>query len=198
MVGKKYEAGGIAKDGAKMVTGRVVRAGAEVHASSSAAATAPATTACAAARSIRASCGCGRTRASRVMGGEQAATRARDGPPRRDRGEGRHVERRRGGGRSRRRSATQYEREGHPYYASARLWDDGVIDPADTRRVLAPRRFPPRSTGRSRRRDSAYSGCRSAWPEKAPRPKRSRRTRASESFGTIEVAERNDDRARRR
>jgi 3-methylcrotonyl-CoA carboxylase beta subunit len=31
----------------------------------------------------------------------------------------------------------QYEREGHPYYASARLWDDGVIDPADTRRVLA-------------------------------------------------------------
>jgi len=31
----------------------------------------------------------------------------------------------------------QYERQGHPYYASARLWDDGVIDPADTRRVLA-------------------------------------------------------------
>ena len=32
---------------------------------------------------------------------------------------------------------TQYERQGHPYYASARLWDDGVIDPVDTRRVLA-------------------------------------------------------------
>ena len=30
----------------------------------------------------------------------------------------------------------QYEHQGHPYYASARLWDDGVIDPADTRRVL--------------------------------------------------------------
>lgn len=30
----------------------------------------------------------------------------------------------------------QYESQGHPYYASARLWDDGVIDPADTRRVL--------------------------------------------------------------
>ena len=30
----------------------------------------------------------------------------------------------------------QYERQGHPYYASARLWDDGVIDPLDTRRVL--------------------------------------------------------------
>ncbi len=31
----------------------------------------------------------------------------------------------------------QYEVQGHPYYATARLWDDGVIDPADTRRVLA-------------------------------------------------------------
>jgi 3-methylcrotonyl-CoA carboxylase beta subunit len=30
----------------------------------------------------------------------------------------------------------RYEQQGHPYYASARLWDDGVIDPADTRRVL--------------------------------------------------------------
>ena len=31
----------------------------------------------------------------------------------------------------------QYEREGNPYYATARLWDDGIIDPADTRRELA-------------------------------------------------------------
>ena len=30
----------------------------------------------------------------------------------------------------------QYERQGHPYYASARLWDDGVIDPLETRRML--------------------------------------------------------------
>jgi 3-methylcrotonyl-CoA carboxylase beta subunit len=30
----------------------------------------------------------------------------------------------------------QYERQGHPYYATARLWDDGVIDPRDTRRVV--------------------------------------------------------------
>jgi 3-methylcrotonyl-CoA carboxylase beta subunit len=30
----------------------------------------------------------------------------------------------------------QYETQGHPYYATARLWDDGVIDPAQTRRVL--------------------------------------------------------------
>ena len=30
----------------------------------------------------------------------------------------------------------QYEAQGHPYYASARLWDDGIIDPVDTRRIL--------------------------------------------------------------
>jgi 3-methylcrotonyl-CoA carboxylase beta subunit len=30
----------------------------------------------------------------------------------------------------------QYETQGHPYYASARLWDDGIIDPAETRLVL--------------------------------------------------------------
>ena len=30
----------------------------------------------------------------------------------------------------------QYDLQGHPYYASARLWDDGIIDPADTRKVL--------------------------------------------------------------
>src|ERR1700728_1834179 len=30
----------------------------------------------------------------------------------------------------------QYERQGHPYYASARLWDDGIIAPVDTRRIL--------------------------------------------------------------
>jgi 3-methylcrotonyl-CoA carboxylase beta subunit len=31
----------------------------------------------------------------------------------------------------------QYETQGHPYYASARLWDDGIIDPVDTRMTLA-------------------------------------------------------------
>jgi 3-methylcrotonyl-CoA carboxylase beta subunit len=30
----------------------------------------------------------------------------------------------------------QYETQGHPYYASARLWDDGIIDPAETRTIL--------------------------------------------------------------
>ena len=49
----------------------------------------------------------------------------------------------------------QYERQGHPYYATARLWDDGVIDPRDTRDVLglalsAPRRRAAR--GRRLRR----------------------------------------------
>jgi 3-methylcrotonyl-CoA carboxylase beta subunit len=70
-----------------------------------------------------------------VMGGEQAASvlatvRATASRPRA------------ASGRPPRKSASapireQYERQGHPYYASARLWDDGVIDPADTRRVLA-------------------------------------------------------------
>jgi 3-methylcrotonyl-CoA carboxylase beta subunit len=32
---------------------------------------------------------------------------------------------------------TQYDKQGHPYYSSARLWDDGIIDPAETRTVLA-------------------------------------------------------------
>ena len=31
----------------------------------------------------------------------------------------------------------KYDREGNPYYSTARLWDDGIIDPLDTRRVLA-------------------------------------------------------------
>ncbi|MFN8419390.1 MAG: carboxyl transferase domain-containing protein [Anaerolineae bacterium] len=31
----------------------------------------------------------------------------------------------------------KYEREGSPYYSTARLWDDGILDPAETRRVLA-------------------------------------------------------------
>ena len=31
----------------------------------------------------------------------------------------------------------QYERQGNPYYSSARLWDDGIIDPVDTRHVLS-------------------------------------------------------------
>ena len=45
----------------------------------------------------------------------------------------------------------KYEREGNPYYATARLWDDGIIDPAETRTVLAmglaaARYAPPQPT----------------------------------------------------
>lgn len=71
-----------------------------------------------------------------VMGGEQAAsvlaTVKRDG-----------IETRGGSWSAEEEAAfkepirAQYETQGHPYYASARLWDDGVIDPADTRQVLA-------------------------------------------------------------
>ena len=45
----------------------------------------------------------------------------------------------------------QYETQGHPYYSTARLWDDGVIDPKDTRTVLGlgPVRGGQRPAGRS-------------------------------------------------
>jgi 3-methylcrotonyl-CoA carboxylase beta subunit len=135
MVGQKYEAGGIAKDGAKMVTA----------------------VACAQVPKITLIIGgsygagnygmCGRAFGPRflftwpnsrisVMGGEQAAsvlaTVRRDG-----------IE-----GRGEKWSADEeakfkapirarYEEEGNPYFATARLWDDGIIAPSDTRRVLA-------------------------------------------------------------
>ena len=73
MVGRKYEAGGIAKDGAKMVTAVSCAQVPKFTVIIGGIASAPAITACAAAPSRRASCGCGRMRASRVMGGEQAA-----------------------------------------------------------------------------------------------------------------------------
>ncbi len=134
MVGKKYEAGGIAKDGAKMVTAvasvKVPKFTVIVGGSFGAGNYAM----------------CGRAYGARflwmwpnarisVMGGEQAANvlatvrgdalqaKGTDWPdaereafmqPLRE----------------------QYEQQGHPYYASARLWDDGIIDPADTRKVL--------------------------------------------------------------
>ena len=71
-----------------------------------------------------------------VMGGEQAAsvlaTVKRDGIE----AEGRQLGAPRRKPRSRRRSASSTKPQGNPYYATARLWDDGIIDPADTRRVL--------------------------------------------------------------
>jgi acetyl-CoA carboxylase carboxyltransferase component len=119
MVGKEYEAGGIAKDGAKLVTA----------------------VACAQVPKFTVIIGgsfgagnygmCGRAYSPRqlwmwpnarisVMGGEQAAnvlaTVGRADPD---------------------EIRAKYEREGNPYYSTARLWDDGIIDPLDTRRVLA-------------------------------------------------------------
>jgi 3-methylcrotonyl-CoA carboxylase beta subunit len=134
MVGKAAEAGGIAKDGAKLVTA----------------------VACAAVPKYTVTIGgsfgagnyamCGRAYAPRllfqwpnartsVMGGEQAAsvlaTIKAD------------ALKRTGGRLSEAEEEEikapireQFERQGHPYYASARLWDDGVIDPLDTRRAL--------------------------------------------------------------
>ena len=134
MVGQKVENAGIAKDGAKMVTA----------------------VACAKVPKFTVVIGgsfgagnyamCGRAYGARmlwtwpnarisVMGGEQAAhvlaTVRRDGMAARgqswpDDEQAAFMDAIRG----------QYEEEGHPYFASARLWDDGVIDPVDTRRVL--------------------------------------------------------------
>lgn len=134
MVGKQFEHGGIAKDGAKMVN-------------AVATASVPKFTVI-----IGGSFGagnyamCGRAYGPRllwtwpnarisVMGGEQAAmvmsTVKQDGMD--ARGET-WVKARKT--RFENQIRRQYEEQGHPYYASARLWDDGVIDPVDTRRTL--------------------------------------------------------------
>jgi 3-methylcrotonyl-CoA carboxylase beta subunit len=135
MVGKKYEAGGIAKDGAKMVMA----------------------VACAKVPKFTVVTGgsfgagnyamCGRSYSPRflwtwpnarisVMGGEQAAnvlaTVKRDGLE--ARGESWSAEEQEAFMAPVR---DQYELEGHPYYATARIWDDGIIAPAQTRRVLS-------------------------------------------------------------
>jgi acetyl-CoA carboxylase carboxyltransferase component len=119
MVGKEYEAGGIAKDGAKMVT---AVACAEV----------PKFTVVMGGSFGAGNYGmCGRAYSPRqlwmwpnarisVMGGEQAAT-VLSTVGRADPDEIR----------------AKYEREGNPYHSTARLWDDGIIDPLDTRKVLA-------------------------------------------------------------
>ncbi|MPY82820.1 MAG: methylcrotonoyl-CoA carboxylase [Actinophytocola sp.] len=134
MVGKAYEAGGIAKHGAKMVTA----------------------VACARVPKLTVIIGgsfgagnysmCGRSYSPRflwmwpnarisVMGGEQAAsvlsTVRRDAIERRgDTWSAEDEESFKAPIRD------QYEHQGHPYYSTARLWDDGVIDPADTRTVV--------------------------------------------------------------
>src|SRR5262249_44173640 len=119
MVGKEYEAGGIARDGAKLVTAVACT---EV----------PKFTVIVGGSFGAGNYGmCGRAYSPRqlwmwpnarisVMGGEQAATvltMVGEADPDEIR--------------------AKYEAEGNPYYSTARLWDDGIIDPLDTRRVLA-------------------------------------------------------------
>jgi 3-methylcrotonyl-CoA carboxylase beta subunit len=134
MVGRKYEAGGIAKDGAKLVT-------------AVASAKVPKFTVLIGGSFGAGNYGmCGRAYGPRmlwmwpnarisVMGGEQAAnvlaTIRRDAM--KAKGEDWSAEEEEA---FKAPIREQYERQGHPYYASARLWDDGVIDPADTRMVL--------------------------------------------------------------
>ncbi|MBA4710687.1 carboxyl transferase domain-containing protein [Aquitalea aquatica] len=132
MVGKKYENGGIAKDGAKLVTA----------------------VACASVPKFTVLIGgsfgagnygmCGRAYSPRmlwmwpnsrisVMGGEQAAGVLAQ-VKKEQLGEGFTAEQEEA---LKAPVREQYERQGHPYYASARLWDDGIIDPAQTRDVLS-------------------------------------------------------------
>ncbi|MGQ2903194.1 MAG: carboxyl transferase domain-containing protein [Neoaquamicrobium sediminum] len=135
MVGRKYEAGGIAKDGAKLVT-------------AVATAQVPKLTVIIGGSFGAGNYGmCGRAYSPRflwmwpnarisVMGGEQAATVLamvkREGYERR--GEDWSAE---DEAKFRKPILMKYEHEGHPLYSSARLWDDGIIDPAKTRDVLA-------------------------------------------------------------
>jgi 3-methylcrotonyl-CoA carboxylase beta subunit len=134
MVGKDYEAGGIAKDGAKLVaavsTARVPKLTVVIGGSYGAGNYGM----CGRAYSPRFLWMWPNARIS-VMGGEQAATvltTIRDDQAA-ARGEPWDPEERRAFGDGLRE---QFERQGNPIYASARLWDDGVIDPRDTRRVL--------------------------------------------------------------
>ncbi|WP_435641431.1 carboxyl transferase domain-containing protein [Micavibrio aeruginosavorus] len=134
MVGQKYESGGIAKDGAKMVTAvscaRVPKFTVIIGGSFGAGNYGM----CGRAFNPRFMWMWPNARIS-VMGGEQAAgvlatvkraAMERDGNTWSAEDEAAF----------KKPVIEQYETEGHPYYASARLWDDGVIDPADTRRIL--------------------------------------------------------------
>jgi 3-methylcrotonyl-CoA carboxylase beta subunit len=134
MVGRKYENGGIASDGAKMVmavaTAKVPKFTVVIGGSFGAGNYGM----CGRAYSPRFLWMWPNARIS-VMGGEQAAgvlaTVKRDGIE--ASGESWSAEQEDA---FKSPLRAQYETQGHPYYASARLWDDGIIDPADTRRVL--------------------------------------------------------------
>jgi 3-methylcrotonyl-CoA carboxylase beta subunit len=135
MVGRDYEARGIAKDGAKMVTAVATAAVPKFTIIVGGSFGAGNYAMCGRAYSPRFLWSWPNARIS-VMGGDQAAevlTRVRaesDAAKGRARSDEEQAS-------YRAQIRAQYERQGHPYHASARLWDDGVIDPADTRRVLA-------------------------------------------------------------
>jgi 3-methylcrotonyl-CoA carboxylase beta subunit len=135
MVGKNVEHGGIAKDGAKLVNAvacsRVPKFTVVIGGSFGAGNYAM----CGRAYEPRMLWMWPNARVS-VMGGEQAAqvlaTVRRDAL--KARGEEWPADEAEG---FMNRIRSQYETQGHPYYATARLWDDGIIDPLDTRRVLS-------------------------------------------------------------
>ncbi|HYH32471.1 MAG TPA: carboxyl transferase domain-containing protein [Pseudonocardia sp.] len=119
MVGREYEAGGIAKHGAKMVTAVATTRVPKLTVIIGGSFGAGNYSMCGRAYSPRFLFMWPNARIS-VMGGEQAAT----------------VLSTVGSGVDPGAVRTQYETQGHPYYSTARLWDDGVIDPKDTRTVL--------------------------------------------------------------
>ena len=134
MVGRQYEAGGIAKHGAKMVTAvscaRVPKLTVIIGGSFGAGNYAM----CGRAYSPRFLWMWPNARIS-VMGGEQAASVL--ATVRRDQLEARGEEWPAADEEEFKRPVRdQYEQQGSPYYSTARLWDDGIIDPLDTRRVL--------------------------------------------------------------
>ena len=134
MVGRKYEAGGIAKDGAKMVTAVATAAVPKLTVITGGSFGAGNYGMCGRAYSPRFLWMWPNARIS-VMGGVQAAsvlaTLRRDNLTSRGQTWSAEDE-----AAFKAPIEQQYEDQGNPYYASARLWDDGVIDPADTRMVL--------------------------------------------------------------
>ncbi|MGH3899909.1 MAG: carboxyl transferase domain-containing protein [Pseudonocardiaceae bacterium] len=130
MVGREYEAGGIAKHGAKMVTAVATTRVPKLTVIIGGSFGAGNYSMCGRAYSPRFLFMWPNARIS-VMGGEQAAMvlAAVRGHPGKDADPEPEVA-------FKNRIRAQYEHQGHPYYSTARLWDDGVIDPADTRMVL--------------------------------------------------------------
>jgi 3-methylcrotonyl-CoA carboxylase beta subunit len=133
MVGAKYEAAGVAKEGAKMVTAVATAAVPKLTVVVGGSFGAGNYAMCGRAYSPRFLWMWPNARIS-VMGGEQAASVL--SRIRRDALAGRGEEAGDDDEEFKASVRAQYERQGHPFYSSARLWDDGVISPAETRRVI--------------------------------------------------------------